>query len=79
MRLSDNISMPEHIKIEGDLNANYRPLMALSSEEATRMSEANAQQVTHSATAEYPIFSWRVVRIMGFSECIVEGSEKKGA
>lgn len=68
--------MPVWIKIEGDINKAYRPFLVLSSEDATRLSEANAQQVTRSATDEYPKYLWRSVRMMGFDECIVEGNEK---
>lgn len=69
--------MPAWIKIEGNINAAYKPLLVLSSEEATRLKEGDAQQVTRSATDEYPNYRWRSVRIMGFDECIVEGSEKR--
>jgi hypothetical protein len=68
--------MPAWIKIEGDINTTYKPLLVLSSEEANRLKEADAQQVTRSAADEYPNYRWRPVRIMGFDECIVEGSEK---
>jgi hypothetical protein len=64
------------IKIEGDINKAYKPFIVLSSEEATRLSEADAQQVTRSASDEYPNYRWKSVRIMGFEDCIVEGSEK---
>jgi hypothetical protein len=64
------------IKIEGDINKKYKPLLTFDSQEATRLKEADAQQVTRSATDEYPKYRWRSVRIMGFDECIVEGSEK---
>jgi len=65
------------IKIEGDINATYRPLLALNSEEATRLKEADAQQVTRSAATEHPNYRWRSVRVMGFDYYIVEGSEKR--
>jgi len=68
--------LPAWIKIEGDINAAYRPLLVLSSEEATRLSEGNAQQVTRSAGSSYPNYMWRAVRIMGFDSYIVEGNEK---
>jgi hypothetical protein len=68
--------MPAWIKVVGDINAAYKPLLVLSSEEATRLKEGDAQQVTRSATDEYRSYRWRVVRIMGFDECIVEGIEK---
>lgn len=64
------------IQIEGDINTSYKPLIVLSSEEATRLSEANAQQVARSASDEHPTYKWRPVRIMGFDECIVEGTAK---
>lgn len=69
--------MPAWIKIEGDINAAYKPILVLSSEEATRLKEGNAQQVTRSAATEYPKYSWRSVRVMGFDYYLVEGSEKK--
>lgn len=65
------------IKIEGDINNAYKPLLVGTSEEATRLSGANAQQVTRSASDEYPSYSWRSVKIMGFDEFIVEGFAKK--
>jgi hypothetical protein len=64
------------INIEGDINKAYKPLIVWSSEEATRFSEANAQQVTRSASDAHPTYAWRSVRMMGFDECIVEGTPK---
>lgn len=64
------------IQIEGDINGKYRPLLVHSSEDATRLSEGDAQQVTRSAADAHPQYAWRSVRIMGFDAYIVEGSNK---
>jgi hypothetical protein len=68
--------MPAWIKIEGDINKKYKPLLTFDSQEATRLKEADAQQVTRSASDEYPNYLWKSVRILGFDERIVEGSKK---
>jgi hypothetical protein len=65
------------IRVDGDINGKYAPVMVWSSEEATRLSEANAQQVAESSFISFPEYAWRPVRIMGFDECIVEGTAKK--
>jgi len=70
--------MPPWIRVEGDINKAYKPILVWSSEEATRLSEHDGQQVTRSATDEYPDYAWRHVPIMGFPDFyIVEGSQKK--
>jgi len=69
--------MPVWIKIEGDINAAYKPILIYNSEDATRLSEANAQQVMRSTTDEYPAYKWRTVSIGGFPDWrIVEGTPK---
>jgi hypothetical protein len=71
--------MPPWIKIEGDINSRYQPTLVRLSEEATRLSEANAQQVTRSASDEYPAYRWKAVTIMGFPDSfVVEGTPKPG-
>ncbi len=70
--------MPAWIKIDGDINGKYKPLLVLDSQEATRLKEADAQQVTRSASDEYPKYRWRSVPIGGFPDWyVVEGSEKR--
>jgi hypothetical protein len=69
--------MPAWIKIEGDINGKYRPLLVPDSQEATRLKEGDAQQVTRSATDSHPNYLWRSVPIGGFPAWyVVEGSEK---
>lgn len=69
--------MPAWIKIEGDINKKYKPLLIFDSQEATRLKEHDAQQVTRSAADEYPNYLWRSVPIGGFPNWyVVEGSEK---
>lgn len=46
--------MPAWIKIEGDINKAYKPLLVLSSEDATRLSEAYLREVL-TRIAEHPI------------------------
>jgi len=66
------------IQIEGDVHSKFKLLLLVnSSEEATRLSEGDAQQVTHAADDAYPQYRWRSVRIMGFDAYIVEGIAKQ--
>jgi hypothetical protein len=64
------------IQIEGNISTAFRPLLVLSSEKATRLIEADVQQVTLSASISYPNYIWAPVRIMGFDSYVVEGREK---
>ncbi|PYX87436.1 MAG: hypothetical protein DMG68_11755 [Acidobacteria bacterium] len=64
------------IKIAGDINAAYKPLLVASSEDASRLTAPDAEQVTRSAAGEYPNYRWRPVRIMGLEYYIVEGEQK---
>jgi len=54
------------IKIAGDINAAYKPLLVASSEDASRL----------TAATEYPNYRWRPVRIMGLEYYIVEGEQR---
>ena len=75
-RLRDNTAMLAWIKMEGNINAKYTPTIVHASEDATRLSENDAQKLCDSANDAYPEYSWSVVPVMGFSECIVGGHQK---
>jgi hypothetical protein len=69
--------MAAWIMIDGDINGLYMPLLVFRSEEATRLSEGNAQQVTRSAFDAHREYSWKSVRLA--NDYIVEGTEKPKA
>ena len=73
---SQGWSMPGWIKLQGSIGQKYKPFFVFRSEDATRLSEGNAQQVRCSATDAYPNYIWKSIRLSGVNEYIVEGSEK---
>jgi hypothetical protein len=72
--LGRNITaMQAWIKVRGVINGRFKPLLILDPRQATKLKEADAQQVMRAAGDAYPDYSWKLVETTTPNKYIVRG------